>query len=494
MSQSFLSLKAFCKKNKVKLPKEPYMFKSYALQDMRLEIINYLRKKIDAGRGDITVKIYMDDSVGRLFSENDCYFFSSDKLGKHAIDDLSIGFLGEQLYYSLEKEKGWYPEKYERKFDDIEGLEEEWMHCIISNKEKRIVLTTGVPLQFSGYGYAPGQMVPGTITAVYEKEGEHYVCVEGQDDIYWFDLNIETKVALGEELYNEFIPQVTPQTIEEALTLIALEGKSKFDRSALASEAKTPASILAFLCEDKNEDVRTHLARNRSATPEILSKLANDTDTNVRQAVAENLNTPADCLAKLAEAKKIVIDFGRERDLCAYVRWAVAKNPNTPAEILVKLTEDPIPNVRDAASTTLKHPSWRLEEKEAPRASSQDKQAADSIPDIPADKLAQMAYDSDYHVRATAAENPNTPADCLIKLSKDIMWDVVKKVAENPGFPLEVLMAYANKEEKMIRLAVQNPSFPLPKLLELAQAACYYPKFYPTDAIIRALLNRMDSK
>lgn len=77
-----------------------------------------------------------------------------------------------------------------------------------------------------------------------------------------------------------------------------------------------------------------------------------------------------------------------------------------------------------------------------------------------------------------------------VKLSKDIMWDVVKKVAENPSFPLEVLMAYANQDEKKIRLAVQNPSFPLPKLLELAQAACYYPKFYPTDAIIRALLNR----
>lgn len=491
MSQNPSSLKTFCKKNKAKLPKEPYMLQSYALQKTRLEILDFLRKKTDEGGGSVTVKIPRDNTDGCLFSENGRYYFSSDKLGKHEFTDLSTDFLGEQLYHSL-MQGSWWSAKYESRFDVIEGLAEEWMHCIISNKEKKIALNTGVPILYSGY--APGEMAPGNITAVYEKEGEHYVCVDSQDDIYWFDLNIDTKVALCDELYSEFISQVSPQTIEEALTLIALDGKSKFNKSTLAFQEKTPVSILAILCEDKNEDVRTHLARNRSASPEILSRLAEDPEVNVRLAVAENPFTPAESLAKLAEAKETVIDFGRERDLGAYIRFAVAKNPNTPVESLVKLSEDTLQNVRDAASRSLKYPSWRLEAKEAHHDSSQDKQASDSsVSDIPADKLAQMAYDSDYHVRAIAAENPNTPADCLVKLSKDIMWDVVKKVGENPSTPLDVLMAYANQDDKMITLAVQNPNFPLTKLLELAGTACYYPKHYPTDAIIRSLLNRFGS-
>jgi hypothetical protein len=224
--------------------------------------------------------------------------------------------------------------------------------------------------------------------------------------------------------------------------------------------------------------------------------LAEDSDTNVRQSVAENPNTPAACLAKLAEGEEIVIDFGRKRDLCAYIRLAVAKNPNTPAESLVKLTDDPLQPVREAASTSIKHPSWRLEEKAKMEAeSSQMKQDTDSsVPGIPVDELAQMAYDSDYHTREKAAENPNTPADCLVKLSKDIMWDVVKKVAKNPSTPLEVLMAYANQDEKMISIALQNPNFPLSKLLELAGTACYFPKFYPTDTIINLLLKRIDTE
>ena len=501
MSQSSLNLKSFCKKNKVKQPKEPYLLKSYALHDIRSEILAFLRKKVDMGGGLITFNIRMDETEGQLFSENGRYFFSSEKLGKHEINDLTTGFLGEQLYYSIQKGAlGGWPEKYERKFDEIKGLVEDWMHCIISNKEKRVVLNTGVPLLYSGDGYAPGEVVSGTITAVYEKEGEHYVCVDGRDDIYWFDLNIETMVSLCDELYNEFIPQVSPNTIEEALTLIALEGKSKFDRSTLASNRKTPVSILAILSEDKNEDVRRSLARNSSATPEILSKLAEDSDANVRQSVAENPNTPAACLSKLAEGEEIVIDFGRKRDLCAYIRLAVAKNPNTPVESLNKLAEDPLQPIREAASANPSFPSNSTKVESTNTADSKldsiqvNQESDSSVPSIPVDELAQMAYDSDYHKREIAAENPNTPADCLVKLSKDIMWDVVKKVAKNPNTPLEVLMAYANTEEKFIALAIDNPKFPLYKILELAGGSCYYPKVYPSGAIIRSLLERIDTE
>lgn len=397
MSQSSLNLKSFCKQNKVKLPKEPYMLRSYALNKIRSEILKFLREKVDKGGGSITINIPMDNTEGHLFFENGKYFFSSEKLGKHELDDLSVGFLGEQLYYSIQKGASLgRPEQYERAFDGMEGLIEDWMHVIISNKEKRIVLNTSVPLQYSGDGYAPGKMVPGTITAVYEKEGEFYVCVDGRDDIYWFDLNIETMVSLGDELYNEFIAQVSPSTIEEALTLIAVEVKNKYVRCNLASYKKTPVSVLDILAKDTDEEVR---------------KTA----------------------AKVKASRKAGFDL---------------------------------------------HP----------------RPVNPDIPNIPVEELAKMAYDSDDKKREIAAENPNTPADCLVKLSKDIMWNVIQKVALNPSTPLEVLMAFANTADKYITLVVDNPQFPLSKILELAGVACFYPKVYPTSAIIRSLLGRIDSK
>ena len=97
MSQYPSSLKTFCKKNKAKLPKEPYMLQSYALQKTRLEVLDFLRKKTDEGGGSVTVKIPRDNTDGCLFSENGRYYFSSDNLGKHYPTDAIIRSLLNRL-------------------------------------------------------------------------------------------------------------------------------------------------------------------------------------------------------------------------------------------------------------------------------------------------------------------------------------------------------------------------------------------------------------
>ncbi len=353
---SITNLKNYCKAFKVKQPKEPYFLMSEELMRARNEVLKYLHKQIDKGGGNIIVKLPMNNSDCRLFIENDQYYFSSGKFGNHNLNDLSTDFLGEQFYYSIETaSSGWSPSKYEEQFDNMKGIQEEWMHVIIANKEKRVTLQTGVSLQYSGY--CPEEMCPGTIIAVYEQDEEFYVCVEGQDDICWEDLNIDTKVTLCDELYNEFLPQVTPRTIEEVLTMIALECKSKFDRMTLSSNAKTPANVLSILSGDKDELVRQRVAINKNAPTEILTKLADDSSSNVRKTVAENIKTPAPCLAKLATAKQVVIDFGRERDLCEDVRLAVARHPNTPKETLIELAKDTSVRVSRAASEHLVAPS-----------------------------------------------------------------------------------------------------------------------------------------
>ena len=491
MSKSINSLKSYGKAFKVKLPKEPYFLMSYSLQRERERLMKYLREHVDRDGGSISVKIPMDNSEARLFSAEGYYYLSSDRFGKVDLNEVSTDYLGEQLYYSIDAATlKWDPSSYERKFDKMADLQEEWMHFIIANKEKRFTLNTGVPLLFSGY--VPGEMEPGTIYAVYEKDGEHYVCVEGQEDIYWFDLNIDTKVSLCDELYREFLPQVTPQSVEDAITLLALECKSKFGKTALASNAKTPLSVLTILSEDKNEDVRKDLSANRNTPAEILAKLTEDPSTVVRWNVARNPNTSASSLARLAEAFEMVDDFGRQADACENIRIAVAENPNTPVETLAKLADDPSKYVKMAVSRRRNSPSFR------PAADIEDKRVSENGREnpvidtsIPADDLAKMALDPNDSVRAKAAENPNTPADSLVLLSKDIMWNVIEKVGKNPSTPLEVLLGYANTEEKFMRLVIDNPSFPLSSLLDMAGTACFYPKPFPIGGIVRALLNRL---
>ena len=496
MKQSTLNLKSYCKKNKVKQPKEPYLLMSYPLKRMRNEVLDYLHKQIDAGRGCVNVMLPADNSTCRLFSEKGRYCLSSDKLGVYDLEDLSTDFLGEQLYYSIEKESsGRNASYYEYRFDIMKDLQVEWMQVIISNKEKRISLETSVPIQFSGY--FPGEMRPGTISAVYEKEGKYYVCMEGQDDICWDDLNIDTKVKTCDEIYSEFLPQITPPTIEEAAMLMALECKNKLNRMTLASNANIPADVLAVLSEDKDEGVRQRVAQNKKVPVEILSKLADDPDISVLMIVAQKPNTPANCLAKLAEARRIVMDFGREKDSCEGLRRLVAKNPNTPVESLAKLAEDPSSSVREATTQNPNSPTFnpasRVQnnmESESANMSSRDNQETDSYPDTPADVLARMALDPDYKVRKQAAANPNTPAESLALMSNDSFWDVVEKVAMNPKTPLDTLLGFANHAKHM-ELVVKNPMLPLQTLLELAGVSCYYPKELPAGKIINALLDRV---
>ncbi len=490
---SSANLKTYCKAFKVKQPKKPYFCMSFSLQKSRRKVVEYLHGHIDKGSGSINVKLPLDNSDCRLFFENDRYYFFSEKQGRYDLNDLSTDFLGEQLYYPIAEAASEFlkrPSRYEEVFDEMKDLQEVWMHVIIANKEKRITLDKGVFLQFSGC--VPGETGPGTINAVYEKDGDYHVCVEGDDDIDWCDLNIDTRVALCDELYGEFLPQVTPRTIEEALTLMALDCKSKLDKITLAHNANTPASILSLLSEDKDEQVRSAVAINKNASAEILSKLAGDLSRNVRQVVADNPNTPAQCLAQLALAKEIVIDFGRERDMCEIIRSSVARNPNSPEDVLVKLAEDPSEYVRKAASEHLaaltSYPSDKTEDKTESKAMPGTVEPENSFS---AEQLAKMALDSDYKVRRLVAKNPNTPSDCLAMLVDDPWWDVVEGCLLNPNMPLKTLLGVANLDQKYMKVVVDNPGLPLQSLLEFAAISCYYPKEFPTGRIIIALLNRI---
>ena len=492
MGRNNTNLKSYCKVNKVKQPKEPYFCMSYSLQKKRMEVLDYLHRHIDKADGRMDIMIpRLHNSPGCLFLENGRYYLSTDEIGKVDLNDLSTDFLGEQLYFAVESSKGWKPFlNYEHQFDEIKSLQEEWMHVIIANKEKRVLLEDGVALQFSG-GYLPDEMAPGIISAVYEKDGEFYVCLVGQDDIYFDDLNIDTVVAVGDKLYGEFLPQVSPGTVEEALTLMVLECKSKMDKITLAHNAKTPASMLSLLSEDKNEQVRAAVAINMNTPKEVLAELAGDPNRDVRERVAGNPNTPVHCLAPLAVAKEQVIDFGRERDMCEYIRLAVARNPNTPTEVLEKLAEDTLSSVRAAASERLGAASSRVLDKPCENESKSAPEKVEPEINIPAVQLAKMAIDSDYKIRRQAAQNPNTPADSLALLAKDYYWDVVSGALLNPNTPLKILLGVAALDQKYMSVVVKNPSLPLQSLLEFAAIACYYPKNFPVSAIIVALLDRI---
>ena len=137
MTNKSITLGSYCKANKLKLPKDPYYLQSTSLLKIRTEILSYLRSRVDKEGGQIDITIPHRNTAGRIFSENGEYLVASDLFGKYNLEDLSTDFLGEQLYYSLAEKELWGPSQYEKIFDSMKGMFEDWLPIFVSNKEKK---------------------------------------------------------------------------------------------------------------------------------------------------------------------------------------------------------------------------------------------------------------------------------------------------------------------------------------------------------------------
>lgn len=112
-------------------------------------------------------------------------------------------------------------------------------------------------------------------------------------------------------------------------------------RTSVARSPQASVEILAFLAQDRIQDVRAAVATNPRTSADSLKGLAADRDVKIRVKVAQNQSTDLDTLEVLS------LDWAWK------VRERVAQNPSTPEEIVRALAEDGDHSVKKAARDRL---------------------------------------------------------------------------------------------------------------------------------------------
>jgi hypothetical protein len=202
-------------------------------------------------------------------------------------------------------------------------------------------------------------------------------------------------------------------------------------RHFIATNPRTPPTILETLVNESEDHIRIALAKNPNSSPTLLANLAKDESISVLVSLAKNPNTPLELLAALATHEDSEVQAG------------VAQNVETTPEILSSLSSgDRLVRACIAAHSKA------------------------SIP-----LLEQLSKDPNSDVRVNVAENPNTPIEVLAYLAQDEgdteqitnrategYW-VRVAVAHNPNTPVPILSELAMDKAPSVRAAAAiNPS------------------------------------
>lgn len=98
-------------------------------------------------------------------------------------------------------------------------------------------------------------------------------------------------------------------------------------------------------------------------------------------------------------------------------------------------------------------------------------------PSTPANRLAELASNPDWQVRAAVAQNPSTPEGLLRSLAADPDEGVRSYTARNPHTPEDVHERLASDESEYVRdYLAQNPAISVPMMQRLASDPHWQPR------------------
>jgi hypothetical protein len=268
-------------------------------------------------------------------------------------------------------------------------------------------------------------------------------------------------------------------------------------RAAVAQNANTLLADLETLAQDPLAEVRAGVAVNPNAAPALLSRLGRDPAPLVARIAllrqennANNLRAAAKLrhpLLRAALAQTSLVDALPANDPSPLVRSLVVINRNSSLNVLHQLSSDPAPEVRQLAQARL---AGTQELRGLRSLDARMRMVVAINPRTPSERLAEMADDPNFAVRARVAENPNTPQAMLQRLLQD---DLLRPlVAQNPSAralanevlnadlrsgsdpntSLTVLGRLAQDNNEVLRaLVAENPSSDLALLTRLARDA-----------------------
>ena len=139
-----------------------------------------------------------------------------------------------------------------------------------------------------------------------------------------------------------------PSISEDALRRLSSDPSRKV-RSAAARNPAIPKDVMETLASDE-PDIRESLLENNMLSPEILDKIASNS--------AANCEFNKKLMANPCVARSVLEYNAANPDSC--IRAGIAANPNTPPQVLLKLTDDPLPEVRQAAWKNAKIPREKI--------------------------------------------------------------------------------------------------------------------------------------
>jgi hypothetical protein len=311
----------------------------------------------------------------------------------------------------------------------------------------------------------------------------------------------ETLMLLAKDKSDDVRNNVSenPNCPMEAIEIF-LKDKNYLIRGGLAMRNDLTEEMLKILSKDKESWVRERLAENKSTPHEILLTLSKDSDSYVRGLalkngnlrddavssfenpiavklnLAKNPSTPLDLLETMSSNSEPIYLLGETTSLAV----AVASNPSISDSVMAKLMKSKQkevlkklaanPSLSESYLNELVEISLKKLKAGKPDWSDRDLELGLALnPKSPASYLTALLKYPDSWVIATAAGNPNLPPDKLAELAKSDHDNIRKGVASNPSAPWVLLQSLSKDQECKWRLA-QNPGIRLEELVELAKA------------------------
>lgn len=286
-------------------------------------------------------------------------------------------------------------------------------------------------------------------------------------------LSSQVLASLAQDLSDTYIPLQCGiarhcQAPREVLVEMASQRRDPLVRKAVASNPRTPASLLHILAQDTQAMVRTAVAHHHLTALEDLSLLTSASESEVRVALAGN--------SYLDET----LFWHLSNDPSPTVRGRLARNRSIPAHLLDRLARDPVIEVRANVARNLRLPgelfSLLCADPEAAVAL-----ALASNSQIPVDLLWQFSRHAVGHVRQAAASNPCAPLAMLEQLIEDMDAGVRRGIACNPHATPHMLARLASLNDATIHvLLLRHKHTPVEILTQIVSQ---YPSYLLRDRV-----------
>lgn len=240
-------------------------------------------------------------------------------------------------------------------------------------------------------------------------------------------------------------------------------------RLQLAQNRNASARIMRELAVDGDTAIRAAAAAHPQTPAAVLMRLACDGGYAVRAAAVGNHATPAEMLSELTAAGSSAdlmtmtahtAPLTREalRRLCNLGLWGrrlASRHPNTPDDMLEELAVDGDVFIRESVTRHPSRPAALIDRLVAAGSAPDMQGYGEPDPCVFPDELVALSHLGPW-ARRVAARHPNMPPQRLAQLAKDPDPDVRQAVAQHPATPDQPLSALARDPAAKVRWALVN--------------------------------------